>query len=160
MKHGILLTLSLLLTVALVPQASAHINQHCTVGFYKNHPQFLNSGTCKVPVFDQDTLVSTLFPDVDSCVGDLTLLQLLQSPTDVCGTGNTFPGAEVILLRQTIARLANGAYSDPPSCDGVRGTIKSVNAFIDDAIATDNRGELILVARKIDMLNQGQCTLP
>ena len=159
MKWRILLLLSLLLTLGTTLPASAHVTQHCTVGFYKNHPQFLNSGTCSNIVFDSSTLVSALFPDVDSCVGALTLLQLLQSPTTVCGAGSTMPGAEVILLRQAIARIANAANSSPPSCDAVFGTIHKTNASIDDAIATDNRNELTFLSQVYDTLNQGDCTL-
>lgn len=159
MKYWIMFGLSMMFAVGVSLPASAHINQHCTVGFYKNHPEFLTSGNCKGVSFDENTLVSALFPDVDACVGALTLLQLLQSPTNVCGPGSTFAGAEVILLRQAIARAANGTNSNPQSCDGVRGTIKVVNGFIDDAIANDDRDELTFVAGRIDQLNQGTCTL-
>jgi hypothetical protein len=159
MKYRILLFLTLLLILGTTIPASAHVTQHCTVGFYKNHSQFLNSGTCTNFVFDSSTLVSALFPDVDPCVGALTLLQLLQDSTTVCGAGSTIPGAEVILLRQAIARIANAANSSPPSCDAVFGTIHKTNATIDDAIATDNRDELIFLSQVYDTLNQGSCTL-
>ena len=159
MKHRILLSLSLLLILGATIPASAHVTEHCTVGFFKNHPQFLNSGTCSKNVFDTNTLVSALFPDVDSCVGSLTILQLLESPTTVCGSGSTLPGAEVILLRQAIARLANAANSSPPSCDAVNGTISKTNATIDDAVATENRNELVVLGQVYDTLNQGDCTL-
>ncbi len=159
MKHRILLSLGLLLILGTTVPASAHVTEHCTVGFFKNHSQFLNSGTCSKTVFDPTTLVSALFPDVDSCVGSLTILGLLESPTSVCGSGSTFAGAEVILLRQAIARLGNAANSSPPSCDAVYGTINKTNATIDDAIATDNRNELTVLGQFLDSLNQGDCTL-
>jgi hypothetical protein len=159
MRFRIVLCLGLLFILGAALPASAHVTQHCTVGFYKNHSQFLHSGTCNNFVFDSGTLVSALFPDVDPCVGALTLLQLLQSPTTVCGTGDTIPGAEIILLRQAIARLGNAANSSPPSCDALFGTIHKVNATIDDAISTENRDELILLSRVYDTLNQGACTL-
>jgi hypothetical protein len=151
--------LGLLFFLGAALPAAAHVTQHCTVGFYKNHPQFLNSGTCTNFVFNQSTLVSALFPDVDPCVGALTLLQLLQGPTTVCGTGDTIPGAEIILLRQAISRLGNAANSSPPSCDALFGTIHKVNATIDEAISIDNRDELIVLSRVYDSLNQGVCTL-
>jgi hypothetical protein len=159
MKYRIFLLLIVLLILGAARPASAHVTQHCTLGFYKTHPQFLNSGTCTNVVFDSGTLVSTLFPDVDSCLGSLTLLQLLQDSTTVCGVGSTFPGAEDILLRQAIARIANAAHSSPPSCDAVSGTINKTNTTIDDAIAIDNRNELIFLAQVYDTLNQGVCTL-
>jgi hypothetical protein len=159
MKYRILLSLSVLLILGTALPASAHVTQHCTVGFYKNHPQFLNSNTCTNVVFNSSTLVSALFPDVDPCLGALTLEQLLLDSTTVCGVGSTFPGAEDILLRQAIARIANAANSSPPSCDAVAGTINKTNSTIDDAIATDNRQELINLSQVYDTLNQGTCTL-
>jgi hypothetical protein len=159
MKYRILILLSVVMILGTALPASAHINQHCTVGFYKNHSKFINSGSCTRFVFDANTLVSALFPDVDSCVGSLTLLQLLQGSTTVCGAGSTIPGAEVILLRQAIARISNATNSTPISCDGVFGTLQQSNAAIDDAISTDSRSELISLSQIYDTLNQGDCTL-
>ena len=159
MKHRILLAISLFVVLAGALPASAHVTQHCTVGFFKNHSQFLNSGTCTNFVFDQNTLVSDMFPGVDSCVGSLTFLELLKSPSSVCGDASTLPGAEIILLRQAITRAANASNSTPPSCDAVYGTITRTNAAIDDAIFTDNRQEMISLSQVDDTLNQGACTL-
>ncbi len=39
------------------------------------------------------------------------------------------------------------------------GTINKTNSTIDDAIATDNRQELINLGQVYDTLNQGDCTL-
>lgn len=153
------LCLGLLFLLGAALPASAHVTQHCTVGFYKNHTQFLNNGTCTNYVFDANTLVSTLFPDVDSCVGALTLEGLLLSPSSACGDASTMAGGEIILLRQAIARIANAANSSPPSCDAVYGTIHKTNATLDDAIATDNRNELVFLSQVDDTLNQGSCTL-
>lgn len=159
MKYRILILLSVVVILGTALPASAHITQHCTVGFYKNHSQFLNSGSCTKFVFNASTLVSALFPDADSCVGSLTLLQLLQNPTTVCGAGSTIPGAEVILLRQSIARIANAANSTPISCDAVSGTIQQSNTAIDDAISANDRSSLISLSQIFDTLNQGDCTL-
>ncbi len=159
MKYRVLILLSVLVILGTALPASAHINQHCTVGFYKNHPQFINSGSCTRFVFDSSTLVSALFPDADSCVGSLTLLQLLQSPTTVCGAGTTIPGAEVILIRQAIARISNATNSTPISCDGVFGTLQQSNTAIDDVITSGDRSELISLSQIYDTLNQGTCTL-
>ena len=159
MRYRAVLSLALLFVVAAALPATAHVSQHCTIGFYKNHTQFLSNGTCTNYTFDANTLVSALFPDVDACVGALTLEGLLQSPSSACGGGNTLAGGEIILLRQAIARIANAANSDPPSCDAVYGTIHKTNATIDDGVATDNRNELIFLSQVDDTLNQGSCTL-
>src|ERR1051326_3428195 len=98
MRSRIMLCLGLLFLLGAVLPASAHVTQHCTVGFYKNHPQFLTNGTCANYTFDQSTLVSTLFPDVDPCVGAMTLLQLLQAPSSACGGANTLAGGEIIQI--------------------------------------------------------------
>ena len=164
-----LFSLALLATMGMGVQAFAHVNQFCTVGFYKNHSQFITNGSCSVndaytratvTTFDQSTLVSSLFPAVDPCVGALTLLGLLQSPTSVCGPGSTLAGAEVILLRQTIARISNAANSTPASCDAVNGTIAHANAAIDQAVAQNNTAPLTALAGIFDNDNNaGQCTL-
>jgi hypothetical protein len=159
MRSRVVLCLGLLFLVGAALPASAHVTQHCTVGFYKNHSQFLNNGTCTNYTFDQNTLVSTLFPDADPCVGAMTLLGLLQSPSSACGGANTMAGGEIILLRQAIARIANAANSDPPSCDAVFGTIHQTNNSIDNAISTDNRNALTLLSQIFDTLNNGSCTL-
>ena len=159
MKSRIVLCLGLLFVVGAALPASAHVTQHCTVGFYKNHTQFLNNASCTNYTFDANTLVSTLFPDVDPCVGAMTLEGLLSSPSSACGGASTIPGGEIILLRQAIARSANAANSSPASCDAVYGTIHKTNATIDDAISTDNRNELIFLSQVDDTLNQGSCTL-
>lgn len=150
MRARIVLCMGLLIVPGAALPASAHVTQHCTVGFYKNHTQFLNSSTCTNHVFDPSTLVSTLFPDVDPCVGAMTLLGLLQSPSSSCGGGSTMAGGEIILLRQAIARIANAANSSPASCDAVNGTINNTNSTIDDAIATDGRNEMIALSAVYD----------
>lgn len=159
MRGRIVLCLGLLIVFGSALPAAAHVTQHCTVGFYKNHSQFLNSGTCTNPSFTKDTVVSTVFPDVDSCVGAMTFLQLISAPSNACGAASSLAGGEIILLRQAIARLANAANSNPPSCDAVGGTTAKTNATIDDAIATDNRNELTALGAIYDTLNNGDCTL-
>jgi hypothetical protein len=159
MKSRIILCLGLLFLVASALPASAHVTQHCTVGFYKNHTQYLDNGSCTNYTFDQNTLVSVLFPDVDPCVGAMTLQQLLSSPSSACGGASTLAGGEIILLRQAITRIANGANSDPVSCDGVFGTIHQTNNTIDEAVSTDDRNSLVFLSQVFNNLNQGSCTL-
>ena len=72
---------------------------------------------------------------------------------------DAIPGAEVILLRQAIARIANATNSTPISCDGVFGTLQQSNHAIDDAIAAGDRNELISLSQIYDTANQGDCTL-
>src|SRR5690348_665912 len=90
------LLLAFLIVVPL--SASAHITEACTPGFFKNHPQFITGNSCFT--LDQNTLVSAVFPGVDSCVGNLTLLGVLSAPTKACGDPNGLTGGEIILLRQ------------------------------------------------------------
>lgn len=159
MKFRVVLCLSFLILLVAALPASANVTQGCTVGFYKNHTQFLNSGTCTNEVFDANTVVSTIFPDVDPCVGAFTFLGLLNAPTSACGGANTMAGGQIILLRQTIARLANAANSSPAACNALPGTTNRTNSAIDDAIATNNRNEMITLGAVLDTLNNGTCTL-
>ena len=151
------LALAVLGTVVLA-SAGSYNCQACTPGFFKNHPQFITGNSCAS--FNQDTPVSALFPAVDSCVGNLSLLGLLSSPTSVCGTGSTFPGAEVILLRQAITRVVNATNSTPIACNIAGAAISKTNATISDAIATDNIGELKALGEKFGALNDDDpCTI-
>ena len=159
MKFRVVLCVAVLFALGSTLPASAWVTEHCTVGFYKNHSQFLSSSSCTNYVWDANTLVSTLFPDVDPCVGAFTLEGLLQAPSSACGGGSTIAGGEIIMLRQAIARMGNAVNSTPISCDGVWGTIHKANATIDDAISTDNRNELIQLSQVYDSLNQGSCSL-
>ena len=159
MRSRIVLCFGLLFLLGAALPASAHVTEHCTVGFYKNHTQFLNNGTCTKFVFNKDTLVSTLFPDVDSCVGAFTLEGLLDASSSACGPASSIAGGEIIMLRQAIARLANAANSTPPSCDAVNATVRISNHWIDIAASTDNRDVLIILSQQFDTLNQGSCTL-
>src|SRR5438876_11298664 len=105
-RKGFMLCVALaVLGCVIGASAGEMICQACTPGFFKNHPKFIDGYSCAS--FNQDTPVSSLFPLVDTCVGNLSLLGLLQSPTKVCGSGSTFEVAEVILLRQGIARVPN-----------------------------------------------------
>ncbi len=112
------------------------VTQACTPGFYKNHPQFIIGGSC-IAGLNQNTLVSSVFSSVDasSCVGEMSLLQLLQSDSSACGAGggSTLEGAEIILLRQAITRILN-ATNSVGACWAANNAINATNT----AIATDN----------------------
>lgn len=136
------------------------IKQACTVGFFKNHPQFITGGKC-IAGINQDTLVSSVFSAVEpgSCVGNLSLLGLLSAPTAKCGKGNTLEGAEVILLRQAITRMLNGTNSFD-ACHAVIGVLKTTDGAIENAIATDDLSGMKALAQKYDSLNNDHpCTI-
>ena len=115
------------------------VTQACTPGFYKNHPQFIiGTAKCLPPVgLSPTVLVSQVFSSVDanSCVGQLTILGLLQSNTRACGAGggSTLEGAEIILLRQAITRMLN-ATNSVDACWAARNARNATN----NAIASDN----------------------
>lgn len=159
MRSRVVLCLGLLFLLGAVLPASANVTQGCTVGFYKNHPQFITNASCTQMTFDQNTVVSSVFPDVDPCVGAMTFLQLLSAPSSACGNASTLAGAEIILLRQTIARLANAANSSPAACNALLGTTNRANTAIDDGIATNDRNPMISLGAVFDNLNNGTCTL-
>ena len=159
MRLRVVLCFCLLMVVGAALPASANITQGCTIGFYKNHPQYITNGSCTQMTFDQNTLVSAVFPDVDPCVGAMTFLQVLGAPTSACGGGNTLAGAQIILVKQTIARLANAANSSPAACNALLGTTNRSNVAIDDGIATNDRNPMIALGAVYDTLNNGTCTL-
>ena len=149
--RSVLYLVLLVLGVGIYAAAGEYQCQACTQGFFKNHPQFISGNSCAS--FNQDTLVSTLFPAVESCVGNLSLLGLLSSPTKVCGNGSTFAGAEVILLKQGITRVVNATNTIPNACKIAGATISKINATINDAIATDDIQELKSLGEKLGALN-------
>jgi hypothetical protein len=153
--------LVLLIVLAVVASAPAWpIKQACTPGFFKNHPQFITGGKC-IAALNQDTLVSAVFAPVSgtSCVGKLSLLELLSSPTKVCGSGDTLEGAEVILLRQAITRMLNGTNSFD-ACHAVTGVISTTDASIAHALATDDVSGMKTLADEYNALNNDKpCTI-
>jgi hypothetical protein len=89
------------------------INQSCTLGFYKKHPELLTG--CGIT---KDTKVSDVLgaTNVEACVGNLTLIQALNADGSACGSGN-LAQAELILVKQLIAALGNAVNSTPtPAC--------------------------------------------
>jgi hypothetical protein len=158
LKGIVLIALVVLTAVTYAP--AWPIKQACTHGFFKNHPQFITGGSC-ISGLNQDTLVSAVFSPVEagSCVGNLSILGLLSSPTTVCGKGNTLEGAEVILLRQAITRVLNGTHSFN-ACHAVMGVIKTTDASIENAIATNNLSGMKSLADQYDGLNNDKpCTI-
>jgi hypothetical protein len=159
MRFRVVLCLAALFLIGAALPASANITQGCTIGFYKNHPQDITNGACTQMTFDQNTVVSTVFPDVDPCVGAMTFLQVLGAPSSACGPASSLAGAEIILLKQTVARLANAANSTPLVCNALKPTVNLVNTIIDDGIANDSRDQMIAAAAIFEAKNNGTCTL-
>ncbi len=127
--------LVILVVLGAVATSSAWpVTQACTPGFYKNHPQFITGNASCLTGLTQNTLVSTLFSSVDptSCVGQMSLLTLLESDSSACGAGggNTLEGAEIILLRQAIARILNATHS-VNTCYAARNAINATNTSIE-----------------------------
>ena len=149
----------LILFVVVVPlTASAHITEACTPGFFKNHTQFITGNSCFT--IDQNTLVSTLYPGVDSCVGNLTLLGVLSAPTKACGSADGLPGGEIILLRQAVTRMLNATNSNPNACSEANAIISVTNKAIAEAVADGDRQILIDQAARFGARNNDNpCTI-
>jgi hypothetical protein len=119
----------------------------CTPGYWKNH---LDSwaGTGFAPeqptgdVFDQAALY-----DLD----DESLLQALQA-----GGGDGLDGAARILLRAAVASLLNSSVTDVSFPMTSAEIIDAVN----DALASQDRSEMLALASELDDLNNaGDCLL-
>jgi hypothetical protein len=135
------------------------VTQACTPGFYKNHPEFITGTTTCLSGLSQNTLVSEVFASVDanSCVGEMSLLQLLKSDSSACGAGggSTLEGAEIILLRQAITRMLN-ATNSTGACWAAKHAISASDAAID----TDNLNTIKNQASIFNNLNNDKpCTL-
>lgn len=135
------------------------VTQAWTPGFYKNHPQFITGTATCLSGLNENTLVSDVFTAVDasSCVGKMSLLQLLHSDTSACGAGggNTIEGAEIILWRQAITRMLN-ATNSAGACWAAKNAISAT----DTAIATDNLNSIKNQASIFNNLNNDKpCTL-
>ncbi len=104
------------------------IGQSCTLGFYKKNFELI-TGCFGI---SSSTTVSTLLgagSAVNSCVGNLTLLGALQAPASQCGTGN-LAQAELIMIKQLIAAVANAGNSSPPACGAASTLVAQANLLI------------------------------
>jgi|SRR5579872_3811892 len=152
------LTVATIVCASLTYASAWPVTQACTPGFYKNHPQFITGGSC-IAGLDQNTLVSSVFSSVDpsSCVGGMTLLQLLKSNSSACGAGggSTLEGAEIILLRQSITRMLN-ATNSVRACWAANNAIKATNTAIES-------GDLDTIKKQATIFgnlnNDNPCTL-
>lgn len=104
------------------------IGQSCTLGFYKNHSQYIQG--CFG--MNSNTTVSQFLgagSAVDPCVGSLTLLGDLQAPGSQCGSGN-LAQAELIMTKQLITAVVNAGNSNPTACDQAAVLIGQANQLI------------------------------
>jgi hypothetical protein len=104
------------------------IGQSCTLGFYKKNFELI-TGCFGI---SSSTPVATLLgasSAVDSCVGNLTLLQALQAPASQCGIGN-LAQAELIMIKQLIAAVANAGNSSPLACGAASTLVAQANLLI------------------------------
>jgi hypothetical protein len=119
------------------PTSTPVIGESCTPGFYKNHTDFINGGTC-VSGVTKDTLVSTIFgigSGIDACVSGKTLLQVLQAPASACGSGTTAQ-KQLNLMRQAISAWLNATTSSPSACSAATGIVNATNQAIAAGDAT------------------------
>ena len=154
--------LCVLLVVSTVLVCSANILQSCTPGFYKNHTQFIQGSSCGLS-FDQNSTVSSLgIVAVDSCVGNLNLLQALSAPSSFCGSGQAgqLDNGEITLLRQGITRILNATNSNPAACNAINPLIAVMNNAINTSIANDDKTAMINQATTFGNLNNDSvCTV-
>jgi hypothetical protein len=119
------------------------IGQSCTLGFYKNHSQYIqgcfgmNSNTTVSQFLGADSAV-------DPCVGSLTLLEDLQASSSQCG-GGTLAQAELIMTKQLITAVVNAGNSNPAACNQAAVLIGQANQLIagGDANAITAYGSLL-----------------
>lgn len=109
------------------PTPQGPIAQSCTIGFYKRNPNLI-TGCFGI---SSSTTVGTLLglsSQVSSCVGALSLINALNSPSSACGGG--LPQAELIMVKQLIAAVANAGNSNPPACTAASTLISQANLLI------------------------------
>ncbi len=138
------------------PTPTVPIGESCTPGFYKNHTDFINGGTCVAGV-TKDTLVSTIFGSFgSSCVYTKTLLQVLQAPASACGSG-TSAQKQLNLMRQAISAWLNATTSSPSACGAAGGIViatdqaiqagdsamEALQKFLEDNINNDKIGRCV-----------------
>ena len=161
-KKATLTSMTLLVVLATALLGVAHITQHCTPGFFKNHTQFFSGYSCLT--FDPSTPVSTYFHSTSSCVGNLTLLQAIAVPSSFCADPDKglsqLNSGEIIMLRQVITRILNATNSNPIGCDAVGPTISTTNVTVDQSITLDDKQPMIDLANRAALTNDDSvCTI-
>lgn len=134
----LLIAVSVLSTALVLPAtAGAWENAGCTPGFWKNHTEVWQGYTT-------DQTIGSVFTSADEPYASMTLLDGLSLQG-----GSDLAGASEILLRAAIAFVLN-EYPDTPA-----SKIAAVNAALDSG----NRNRIIRLATKLDVINNGECTL-
>jgi hypothetical protein len=133
-------------TVRCVFTNTQEVNEGCTPGFWKTHPEaWLPTGYSP-----GDTLESVF--DVPDALGldNNTLLEALSF-----NGGNTVKGAAKILLRAAVAALLNAAH---PDVDYPR-TEAEIIADVNAALASGDRSTMLTLAAALDLDNNAGCPL-
>jgi hypothetical protein len=116
----------------------------CTPGFWKNHPEAWEGTGFAI---DQ-TLGDVFDPAGLGAFADVTLLDALS-----LRGGSTVAGAKQILLRHAVAALLNSA-----SLDFGMSTAEVI-AMVDEALASNDREEILAAADVLAALNEAGCPL-
>jgi hypothetical protein len=116
----------------------------CTPGFWKNHPEDWEG-------FSPDQTLDEVFDAAGlGSLGSATLLDALRFRG-----GASVVAAKRILLRHAVAALLNSAHSEVEF--GM--TTAEVISLVDDALASNDRGEILAAKNDLAALNQRGCPL-
>jgi hypothetical protein len=116
----------------------------CTPGFWKNHPEDWEG-------FSPDQTLDEVFDAAGlGSLGSTTLLDALSFRG-----GPSVVAAKRILLRHAVAALLNSAHSGVDF--GM--TTAEVISLVDDALASDDRDEILAAKNVLAALNQRDCPL-
>ena len=121
---------------ALPATVAAHDFAGCTPGFWKNHPEAWQGYTT-------DQTIGSVFASADEPYASMTLLDGLGLQG-----GDDLAGAQEILLRAAIAWVLN-QYPDSPD--------KKI-ALVNERLENGTRNQIIKLAGKLDVMNNGDCT--
>jgi hypothetical protein len=116
----------------------------CTPGFWKNHPEAWEG-------FSPDQTLDEVFDAAGlGSLGSTTLLDALSF-----NGGDSVEEAKQILLRHAVAALLNSAHSGVDF--GM--TTAEVISLVDDALASDDRDEILAAKDIVAGLNERDCPL-
>lgn len=116
----------------------------CTPGFWKNHPEDWEG-------FSPDQTLDEVFDAAGlGSLGSTTLLDALRFKG-----GDSIVAKKRILLRHAVAALLNSAHSGV----GVGMTTAEVISVVDDALASDDRDDILAAKNVLAALNKRGCPL-
>lgn len=144
---GLVLMLSLILPVANQNEAWAQTKQGCTPGYWKNHSaSWPPTGYSPMQKMDSVFSAAYRFPSLRNS----TLLQAL-----AFGEGPGLQGGAEILFRAAVASLLNGSHPDV----AFPRTAASVIADVNNALASQSRDTMLILAAALDADNNRGCPL-